>query len=116
MKPTDEAILAHSNWKKHLDAAIKTGESEFTVDVAGDCQHCKLGKWLESPQGQNLPNYDDLHSLHQNFHQEASHILKFALEGNQSVASPMIASGSEFSLLSSKLITEIVRLEKLWTI
>ncbi|MCK5662820.1 MAG: CZB domain-containing protein [Thiotrichaceae bacterium] len=116
MKPTDEAILAHSNWKNHLKEAIDKGESQFTAKEAGDYSHCKFGQWLESPEGKNLPNHSDLASLHQHFHQKASKILVVALKGQKDEALPMMQSGSEFSLLSSKLITEIIRLENLWTV
>ncbi len=60
MKPTDEAILAHSNWKMHLKQAIDAGESQFTVEQAGNYHNCAFGKWLDSSEGKQLPDYPKL--------------------------------------------------------
>ena len=114
MKPTDEAILAHSGWKDRLKKAIDTGKCDYTAEQAANNHACVFGKWLDSIEAKHLPNHAEISGLHQAFHRKASEVLDLALKGHKSEALHEMESGRDFSLMSSRLINELARLEPFW--
>ncbi len=112
MTKIEEMILAHSNWKHHLKKAIDTSESEFTVEQAGNYHNCAFGKWLDSSEGKQLPDYSELYELHKEFHHEASKVLNLALEGQKTEAEAKMQFGSLYSKLSSKLVNKLTQIKQ----
>jgi len=106
------AITVHSQWKYRLQKAVKTGQSPLTVEDSKNHHQCELGKWLDSPAGKALSNWDELNQLHQQFHEEASHILALALAGNPQEAEEKMQLGSRFSQLTARLVTKIAALDE----
>ncbi len=108
----DKAIWAHSRWKIHLKQAIDTGKSNFTVENTGNPHACVFGQWLESKDGKNLPDYNTIVELHNNFHVEASNILDLALKGCASEATAKMQMGCKFNQLTAKLVNKLAEIGK----
>lgn len=106
----DSAVIAHSEWKVRLRQAIETGESEHSpLDVSAD-NKCAFGKWLHDEldsSGRTSSHYRDVVQLHADFHKEAGSILKQALQGESEQAQERLGLMSEFSSISSKLISSL---------
>ncbi|MDM8565686.1 CZB domain-containing protein [Candidatus Halobeggiatoa sp. HSG11] len=108
----DKAIWAHSRWKIHLKQAIETGKSDFSVENTSNPHVCVFGQWLDSKEGKNLPEYDTIVDLHNNFHIEAANILDLALKGNASEANSKMQMGSKFNQLTARLVNKLANIGK----
>jgi len=66
----DHAIAAHAKWKFRLREAIRTGQSEWTVEKVRPDDQCEFGKWLNSlPLPDRMMNeWKDVKALHAKFH------------------------------------------------
>ncbi|OQW90328.1 MAG: hypothetical protein BWK79_20255 [Beggiatoa sp. IS2] len=107
----NEAILAHSNWKKRLKKAIETGNMELTLNEAGDSNNCSFGQWLHSKGARALPNRSELLELHRTFHEEAANILQLAVVQNlKTEAMERIAIGSRFGQLTAELVNRLAEI------
>lgn len=106
----DQAIVVHSNWKKHLKKAIETGTSDVTLAETKDVHQCLLGQWLDSQEGKYLPHYTELLKMHEAFHEEAAAILQLVLLGEKTEAAERITLGSRFGQLSAQLINKLVEI------
>jgi hypothetical protein len=110
-KKIGKEITEHNLWKFHLKNAIETSHSHFTIEEIQDYHACAFGEWLNSSEGQHLPNYLEIVELHKQFHQEASEILRLALMGQPSEALAKMREGGQFSQLSSQLIEILADIE-----
>ena len=102
----DKAISAHAQWKRRLNEAIDAGSSEWTVlDVRAD-DRCEFGGWLKSLPAveKTSDRYSHLCSLHAEFHQAASDVLRLALAGQEDEARAAMAVGSRFNKTSTELV------------
>ena len=110
-----KAISAHGMWKQTLRSAIDTGECSSTPEkVRQDC-NCSLGKWLLTridPELHKQEIYKEIVEIHAKFHIEASQILTLALSRKIDEANKRIKLGSEFSQLSSQLISKLSQWQK----
>ncbi len=101
----DRAIGAHAAWKKRLNAAIDTGQSDIGPDVAAVDNRCEFGRWFyslpaakqESATGQRV------RALHACFHREAAGVLDLALGGEKAQARQCIEFGGSFAGTSAQL-------------
>ena len=100
-----KAIGAHAQWKLRLKQAIDTGKSEWTVERVNPDNLCDFGKWLYSlPEvEQQKENWQRIRALHAEFHREAAKVLGLALRGAQAEARQLMAFGSVYANVSSKL-------------
>jgi len=111
MKKIDRAIFGHSRLKFHLKNAIETARSDFKYEEIKDPHACPLGEWLDSPEGQVLPNYAELTEIHKDFHKEAAQVLDLALQGKKNEAKLSIQPlTSKFSKLSSQLVNTLAEI------
>jgi len=103
----DKAIGAHGMWKTRLKQAIDTGKLDVSPSEIRMKDHCPFGKWLHGPafsaQDKTSPHYKTVIELHTQFHQAAAKIAELAIAGKKSEAEKLLASGSEFVSISSKL-------------
>ncbi len=102
----EKAISAHAQWKRRLNEAIDSGASEWTVsDVKAD-DRCEFGEWLRNlpPVAKTSERYRHLQSLHTDFHQAASDVLKLALAGKKDDARAAMSRGSHFNETSTQLV------------
>jgi hypothetical protein len=101
----DHGIASHARWKYRLFDAVKTGESEWTVEQISSHTNCEFGRWLASlsPDERQSEKCRTVVTLHQEFHAAASEVLDLALRKQMEAAQSAIALNSPFSLLSANL-------------
>ena len=83
----EAAIAAHMQWLARLRTAIAQRTSEFTPGVVRLDNQCALGRWLYkglpgAPRGS--PVFEELRSVHAQFHEQAATILQLAVTGKAS--------------------------------
>jgi len=113
-KEISQAISAHGMWKNVLRKAIETGECPSTPEKVQQDIHCSFGKWLHTridPSMKKMPMYKKIVKTHKKFHVAAAKILTLALARKKEEATEGIQLGSEFSKLSSSLISELTQWE-----
>ena len=102
----DAALSAHSQWKKRLQDAIATGQSEFKADSVKRDNTCQFGQWLHG-----LPiadtksdDYNLIKTLHADFHKIAGEILELALSGKKNEALKNLETGGPYGRATGKLV------------
>jgi len=110
----DHAIAAHAKWKFRLREAIRTGESEWTVEKVRPDDQCEFGKWLGSlPLAERMmKEWREVKELHAKFHLAAADVLDSALAGRKSEATTAMAPGGAFADISTKLVKMITDWKK----
>ena len=115
----DKAIVAHSMWKNHLKEAIDTGKFDTPVATVRTNNQCAFGKWLHGPSVtadvKGSPHYKTVIDLHTQFHKVAADILQLALAGKKEEATKLMAFGSEYMSVSSKLTAAMTEWKKTQT-
>jgi methyl-accepting chemotaxis protein len=101
----DNALTAHGLWKKRLNDAIATGQSEFIPAIVKTDNACAFGTWLYSlnPSETKGVDFEIIKKLHANFHKTAGSILELAISGKKEQAKAGMSLGSEFHMLSNSL-------------
>ena len=109
-----QAIAAHGMWKSRLNSAIQTGKSEYSPGTVQTDDHCDFGEWLKGAPGnlKNSPHYNKCCDLHKQFHKAAGNVLTLALAGKKAEASKAVDINSEFTKLSSSLVSELMAWDK----
>ncbi|MGA4644397.1 methyl-accepting chemotaxis protein [Limisphaera sp. 4302-co] len=105
------AMAAHNAWKQRLAEAIRTGRSDFDpAQVAKDNQ-CEFGKWLYSAPAElrQTEHWQQVRSLHAEFHKEAARVLELALAGRRAEAQQSLEHGGSYARCSAELITALKR-------
>jgi methyl-accepting chemotaxis protein len=110
----DHAIAAHAKWKFRLREAIKTGQSEWTVENVRPDDVCDFGKWLNalSLADRMMKEWHEVKALHAKFHASAADVLASAIAGRKSEADTSMAPGGAFSDVSTKLVKAITDWKK----
>ncbi len=106
------AVLAHSQWKSRLRDAIAAGTSEFKADAVQRDNLCAFGKWLYEEGKHSFPSptdYEDVRTLHAEFHTQAARVLSLAVSGKPGEATKAMELGSAFSKVSAHLVTALTR-------
>jgi hypothetical protein len=106
-----EIIGAHVMWKQRLTAFL-AGESTETLDpemIRLD-DRCALGKWIygDGATMSALPRYEEVRSLHAQFHQYAADVVSLHRAGKTSEAEKLLQG--DYSKLSEKLKHRIIGL------
>ena len=107
LQQIDAAILAHSKWITQLKVAIEDGASQFDPDIVMTDNHCEFGRWLydDFPKAERtLSVFEQIREIHAEFHRNAAHILRLALDGDRETALETMSIQSEFMTLSGRLI------------
>jgi len=112
----DKAVGAHSAWKQRLKGAIDTGKSEVTVDNAAKDNVCPFGQWLYGTTiaagAKGLPGYNEVRTIHANFHKAAAAILDLALKGKKAEATALMGVTAEYSKVSAQLTQAMMKWQK----
>jgi hypothetical protein len=105
----DHAIAAHAKWKFRLREAIRTRQSEWTVEKVRPDDLCEFGQWLNSLSlaDRMRKEWREVKALHAQFHQAAAHVLESALAGHATEADALMAPGGSFSDISTRLVRMI---------
>jgi len=110
----DHAIATHAKWKFRLREAIRTGQSEWTVERVRLDDLCEFGKWLNSLplSDRMMKEWREVKALHTKFHVAAAEVLEPALAGRRSEADTAMAPGGTFADISMKLVRIITDWKK----
>ena len=108
-----EIIGAHVMWKQRLTAFL-AGSSTETLDpkVVQLDNRCALGQWIYGG-GQSmaaLPQFEEVRSLHAQFHRYAADVIEHHLAGNTAAAEELLQG--EYSRLSEKLKHRLLGLSR----
>ena len=108
----NQAILAHSNWKKKLKEHIDGGTQINTETLSKDDQ-CDLGKWIlgEGKKHQSLSAFADLKAKHTKFHTVAANVARKAQSCSREEAHKMLDMTSEFGHASADVINALADLK-----
>lgn len=113
------AIGAHGLWKNRLHSAIESGKSEFSPEQVSHDNNCDFGKWLHGPSLSSVvkhkAEYEACRHLHADFHREASHVLKLALDGHKDQARSAMGTSGKFAEISGNLTSAMMKWMKLET-
>lgn len=106
-----KAMNAHGVWKLRLRAAIVTGSSDVTPDVARCDDKCEFGRWLlgssVAPEIRATAYYESVRKLHADFHKCAGEVLHSALSNQADKANALLAD--TFSKKSHTLMVELTK-------
>lgn len=108
----EAAVVAHSNWKRHLRQAIEQGKSDFQVETVQRDNACAFGQWLYGEGTTSFPShdrYEEVKGLHARFHLAAAHVLSLAVGGQGTQATEAMEFGSEFAAVSAKLVSALAK-------
>jgi hypothetical protein len=110
----DHAIAAHAKWKFRLRGAIRTGQSEWTVEKVRPDDLCDFGKWLNAlPLADRMAKeWREAKTLHARFHIAAADVLESAIAGRKLEADTSMAPGGIFADVSTKLVRVITDWKK----
>ena len=102
----DAALSAHAQWKKLLQDAVSTGQSEFKVAVVRTDTGCQFGKWLHglTQDERNSADCGHVMELHAEFHRTAAEILDLGLKGKKEEAMKLLGFGGAYAGISGKLV------------
>ncbi len=107
------ALEAHAKWKMRLKEYIEgRSNAALTVETIGRDDQCVLGKWLRGEgkaQFGQLPEFQKLVDLHQDFHTCAAGVLATAQDGNPQEALEQLETGEyrRASLTISSTLAEL---------
>ena len=108
-----EIIGAHVMWKQRL-IALLAGSSTETLDpdVVRLDDRCALGKWIhgDGKAMSHLPRYDEVRSLHAQFHAFAGDVVRLHRAGNTPEAEKLLQG--DYSRLSEKLKHRLIGLSQ----
>ncbi|MCS7091381.1 MAG: CZB domain-containing protein, partial [Limisphaera sp.] len=100
------AMAAHGAWKRRLEEAIRSGQSDLTPEQAGADNQCEFGKWLHGAPAEirQSEQWQQVRALHADFHREAARVLSLALSGRSAEARQSMEHGGPFTVCSGRLI------------
>ncbi|MDF8335162.1 CZB domain-containing protein [Novosphingobium cyanobacteriorum] len=88
------AIHAHLAWKVRLRAAVLSGTSTMTPEMAKRDDICAMGTWLYSPSFDERAKqghyFEDVIRAHALFHQAAGEVLHHARNGEKATAGQLM--------------------------
>ncbi len=92
----DGAILAHTRWKRRLQASMNGGE-RLDPAVVHSTNQCDLGKWLHGEgSARSDADFEKLVRSHAAFHEAAAAVVERINRGQVDEAARMIGLGSAF--------------------
>jgi hypothetical protein len=102
----DDALIAHSQWKKRFQDAISHQPSDFNPEAVKKDDICQFGKWLHGLSAEDTQNedYKTVKTLHADFHKTAGEILELVLSGEKDEAMKKIESGGQYSNMTGRLV------------
>lgn len=106
----DEALVAHSSWKRRLTDYIDGRGKEPLVpsDIERD-DACELGQWIRALLASAHPSREivELARDHSRFHRVAADVVRACDAGDRNGAHVMLAISSEYALLSARMVMHI---------
>lgn len=109
----DQAISAHSDWKKKLARYLQKPDGSLKpADIAPD-NKCDLEKWIasESAKLSTLKEFSSLKAEHARFHKAAAEIVVRADRGEKVTEEIALCASSEFGNASSAVVQAIMHMK-----
>ncbi|MCA1903547.1 MAG: CZB domain-containing protein [Cyanobacteria bacterium KgW148] len=110
------ALIAHTAWKQRLDQAIDAGIIDPPPSVIALDNQCVFGKWLYSEtiptSVKQLSEYQEVRSIHAQFHKLTAEIAMLAVTGDKAKAKAALAEESDYAQLSDKLKSALLSLAR----
>jgi hypothetical protein len=109
----DNAIAAHSSWKRKLAAYVQKPDRSLNAAEIGKDNQCELGKWIVDlgAQFSTLPEFAKLKSEHARFHKAAADVIRRADAGAKVSGELAIDAKSEFMNASREVVTAIAAMK-----
>jgi len=110
----DEAVDAHSKWKRMLRQTLAKRDHSLRPSEVGLDHKCVLGQWIYSEGARHsaLPEFTKLKYEHARFHQAAAEITRRANAGDSIEAEIEPCANSEFSMASAAMILAIIAMKE----
>ena len=110
----DDAIAAHTAWKKELKAYFTTGESNLQRSDIGRDDKCPLGQLIHDrePCFSMLPEFAGLKANHARFHEVAAELVTRWRQDPSVVEEIELGARSQFTRATSALVRSIIMLRK----
>jgi len=110
----DEAIVAHSTWKRKLREYLAKPDQSLKVSEVGANNKCKLGQWIagEGREYASLPEFTKLNSEHTRFHKAAADLVRRADNGESVLHEVGIDGTGEFLKTTTHVIAAIAALKQ----
>jgi methyl-accepting chemotaxis protein len=110
----DQAVSAHSNWKRQFRLHLKKHDGSLSLGDASLDYKCDLGQWIhgEGASYSSLPEYTKLKYEHARFHTLVADVIRKASSGDSVAALLEPCSNSEFSAASSAVVLAIMAMKK----
>jgi hypothetical protein len=110
----DDAVAAHSEWKRKLYSYVQKPDHTLKADEVAAADRCVLGQWLkgEAQKYSALPEFAKLTTEHTRFHIAAADIVSRVDSGQDVSADLVIGGGSEFGRASAAVVRAIIDLKK----
>jgi len=109
-----QAVEAHIKWKirlqKHLDG---TSQEKLNPDIICLDNQCTLGKWIygEGQQYKTMQGFEQLRSIHANFHKCASEVIRKTDDGNKPQAEELFKN--DYAFLSKDITRMLVKMNSI---
>jgi len=110
----DEAITAHSLWKRKLKTYIDKPDGSLKVAEIQVDNRCALGQWIygEGAKYQSLPEFATLKEEHTKFHRAAADIVRRA-DAKEDVSKDLaVGQKSAFLTSSTGVINAIASMKQ----
>ena len=109
----DDAIAAHSQWKRKLRAYLAKPDRSLKASDAAANDKCELGKWLagEGRKYSMMPEFAKLVAEHTRFHKAAAGVITRADGGQDTSGEIALGANSEFGQASTNVVLALVEMK-----
>ena len=110
----DQAVAAHSAWKRTLSEYLEKRDGSFSQSEAAVDNKCPLGQWIygEGARFASFAEFSILKSEHARFHLAVGDVIHRANAGQSVTEEIALGAQSEFSLASIAVIGAIMNLKR----
>ena len=109
----DEAILAHSDWKRKIKSYLQKPDRSLQPAEVGADNKCKLGQWItgEERKYAAVPEFTRLVTEHARFHRAAGELVRRANHGEKVDSEVAVGASSEFAKATSNVIASLLEMK-----
>jgi hypothetical protein len=113
MMDFDQAITAHSAWKRKLTDYLSKRDGSLNAGELGADNKCPLGQWIygEGSKHSRLPEYATLKDQHALFHRTAAEVVRRANSDPSASVTSILGVGTEFSRASSAVVLALAAMK-----
>jgi len=106
----EQALAAHSAWRKHFKDYLN-GKASFDVMSAGDSHRCQFGDWLDNEGYRLMPakRRAEVQEAHDEFHRIAAGIVQKIREKQYAEAKEDLATDGPLNRASARLSESLVK-------